>query len=442
MFMKILIINGCSWYNKGDVSIRLCQVQSLREAFGPDVQIKLLSVTHDVDEKFYNEYGIQIIPLTIVPALNSSLIYKLSNAIQAFLSLSLSALAKRILNLGVGSMILNKRQQDMFNSYIEADLIISSGGGFISDNFPFSSLFPNLFQILLALILKKQVVTYPQSIGPFKKKIYKFLTRWILNRLDMILLREQISKKCLKEIGVKEPKIYVTTDIAFLLPTIDNLQAKKILLIEGIKRDNNPILGMTLVNWTFPGHRDKETIYNKYIYIMAKVADYFIEKLNGKVVIIPQVTDVRKNGDWVTTNEVFHAIQNKERVKIILGDYWPQELKGIIGQMDLFIGTRMHSNIFALSMSVPTLAISYEPKTDGIMNMLGLEKWVLPINNLTEDIFLKVEELWNQRESVRKHLLTRISMIQEKARYNAELIKEYWEEKCKGNVKSKPLNET
>jgi colanic acid/amylovoran biosynthesis protein len=43
----------------------------------------------------------------------------------------------------------------------------------------------------------------------------------------------------------------------------------------------------------------------------------------------------------------------------------------------------MHSNIFALSLGVPTLAISYQPKTDGIMAQLGLGAFVLPITGLS-----------------------------------------------------------
>lgn len=54
--------------------------------------------------------------------------------------------------------------------------------------------------------------------------------------------------------------------------------------------------------------------------------------------------------------------------------------------MSYFIGTRMHSNIFALSSGIKTLAISYEPKTEGIMKDLGLSEYVIKIENVNSRI--------------------------------------------------------
>ena len=72
----------------------------------------------------------------------------------------------------------------------------------------------------------------------------------------------------------------------------------------------------------------------------------------------------------------------KKRIRIVDEDIHPGELKYFISKMNYFIGTRMHSNIFALSSNVKTIAIAYEPKTLGIMSMLGLSKYVLSINNI------------------------------------------------------------
>jgi colanic acid/amylovoran biosynthesis protein len=42
----------------------------------------------------------------------------------------------------------------------------------------------------------------------------------------------------------------------------------------------------------------------------------------------------------------------------------------------------MHSNIFALTLGLPTVAISYDPKTDGIMAALGLSEYVIAASAL------------------------------------------------------------
>jgi colanic acid/amylovoran biosynthesis protein len=91
--------------------------------------------------------------------------------------------------------------------------------------------------------------------------------------------------------------------------------------------------------------------------------------------------------------------------------------------MDLFLGTRMHSNILALSMGVPTVAISYQKKTDGIMEMLELSDYVLDMANLaTCDILAAVERAWANRFDLRRQLSERIPNMEQLALRNAELI--------------------
>ena len=46
----------------------------------------------------------------------------------------------------------------------------------------------------------------------------------------------------------------------------------------------------------------------------------------------------------------------------------------------------MHSNIFALSETVPVIAIGYLHKTRGIASMLGMDRWVLDIQTITRGI--------------------------------------------------------
>jgi len=342
--------------------------------------------------------------------------------------LTLSALGYRTTKIKPSKKILGGEAQQLLDKYIEADLIVSSGGGFLNDSYPLSCLIPNLFQLLLAIILNKPVVTYPQSIGPFRSTIYRLLTKWMLNRLDLILLREPISKAWLDRMGVTKPKILITADAAFVLRPVDAEQAVKILLAEGIKKDGHTLVGMTVIKWAFPNLRDGQIRYARYVKSIAEACDYLIERFCARVVLIPQVSDPSGGGDWVTTREVYGMLRGKEEAYIVAGDYWPQELQGIMGQMELFIGTRMHSNIFALTMEVPTIAIAYEHKTEGIMSMLELQHWVLPINSLEpERLVSKVEELWEQRDSMRRYLASKIPIMRDLAATNATIMKEYWD---------------
>ena len=64
--------------------------------------------------------------------------------------------------------------------------------------------------------------------------------------------------------------------------------------------------------------------------------------------------------------------------------------------MDVFLGTRMHSNIFALSGRVPVIAIGYLHKTQGIAAQVGIEDWVIDIQDIeAAGLISKFDQLWN-----------------------------------------------
>jgi polysaccharide pyruvyl transferase WcaK-like protein len=55
-----------------------------------------------------------------------------------------------------------------------------------------------------------------------------------------------------------------------------------------------------------------------------------------------------------------------------------------MGAMDLNIGVRLHSLIFSAKMGTPFLGISYDPKVDGFLDMLGMSP-VCEYNELSKE---------------------------------------------------------
>ena len=74
-------------------------------------------------------------------------------------------------------------------------------------------------------------------------------------------------------------------------------------------------------------------------------------------------------------------------------------------------------------MGVPTLAISYHHKMDGIMEDLGMSEWVCGCAGLDpSQLIAKVKSLWTLKEHIRAQLRERVSLMAEKAALNAKLI--------------------
>ena len=100
--------------------------------------------------------------------------------------------------------------------------------------------------------------------------------------------------------------------------------------------------------------------------------------IGAQVVLFPFVLEGGYDlGDEKITNNVYKKISDYERHNVyICRQTNPMIIKSMMECLTILIGSRMHSNILALSVATPVLAISYLPKTNGIMDMLGLADWV------------------------------------------------------------------
>jgi len=115
-------------------------------------------------------------------------------------------------------------------------------------------------------------------------------------------------------------------------------------------------------------------------------------------------------------------VQQKDRVKLLRGDYSAAELKAVIGRCDLFVGGKMHANIAALSLHVPTVAIQYSSKFYGIMRMLGQEQYIC--DKLTaEAVESRIVEAWSNREKIQAELKSKVEAVKKQASLNAGLVK-------------------
>ena len=60
-------------------------------------------------------------------------------------------------------------------------------------------------------------MVYANGIGPVNYKVNRFLTRNVVNQVDLITLREETSCIELESLNITRPNILVTADPAFSL---------------------------------------------------------------------------------------------------------------------------------------------------------------------------------------------------------------------------------
>lgn len=413
---KIVIVNHGTRMNKGTAALLNSRIKALKE-FIPDADFTVFTYClnyepetkymPDIDIKFYESIGwIGLSPRAM-----------LKTAISTF-----KLLLHQI------SLDIKPKGNSGIQDYFDADIIISTGGDKLTEDY--GSPFSDFVNLLFGVLLGKPVVLYAESIGPFNKKWNKMIGKFIFSKMSLITLREEISRKHLKELGVNKPPIYVTADSAFLLKPAPHQIIKEIMLKEGINKSNKLLIGMSvskiIARYGFLDLKDNEEKYNGYIDIMSKVVEYLIKNLNATVIFVPQVIGPWSNDDRTVADNISNLVKDKHKCISIKGEYTTEEVKGIIGECDMFIGARMHATIASTSMFVPTVAIAYSSKTHGIIGeMLGQERYVLDIKNLDYNTLIpKIDDAWNNKEKIKRDLESKMDKIKERALFNAELVRD------------------
>ena len=105
--------------------------------------------------------------------------------------------------------------------------------------------------------------------------------------------------------------------------------------------------------------------------------------------------------DRYPIERILSAIKDTNNVFALQQEMTPQEFKGVIGRSEIFIGSRMHSVIAAVSLSVPSLVMQYSHKSGGMMQFLGMDEFVWDVQDDYERLTEKTQELWNKRQTVR-----------------------------------------
>lgn len=408
---KIIFTNTsiCGW-NKGSAAQVISTIKILKH-FIPNASFTLISRRpNDINQA--TKYRLKVVNYFSENSRTMELLFSYHHVADLF-RCEIAIMLRKI-GLKVNSLLNEKYLKE----YAGADLIVDLSGDSFSDSKGGNSPI-NCLGILIGILLKKPIVFFSQSIGPFRRWTMP-LTKFCLNKANLIIVREEITKNYLEEIGIESP-IHLTADCAFVLEPAPYESIEKILSKEKVDITKKTLVGISANVMLDDGE-------NNYANSMAQLIDYIIEKLNAQVVFVPHVVGLKDGGrgdDRVMGEKIYKLTKNKENINLIKGDYSPEELKGIIRLCDMFIGGRMHANIAAISSVVPTMATAWSHKYYGIMRTVGQEKYVCDFKTMNfEELRLKIDDLWDNKEKIREELKVKVEEQKRLAWYSGELVRD------------------
>jgi polysaccharide pyruvyl transferase CsaB len=289
-------------------------------------------------------------------------------------------------------------------------LFVYGGGNIIQDSTSTRSLLFYLAITLMAKLMSVKVMFFGNGFGPLTKPFNRSVSGKVLNRADVITVREELSLRELAALSVTKPDIMLTADPALLVTQAAAPETVDALLeSEGIPA-GKVYVGFSVRDYPVSGVESKG-----YLRAIAMAADAMAERYG----IVPVFIPMEYPRDVFQISKVMALMRTKGYV--VKSKYSVPQILGIIARMDMIVAMRLHALIFAANLGVPVIAVEYQPKIEGFIRYIGQASAGKMENLEFEALFLLMEDIWRDRAAIRVQLLSTMEGLRKKARLNAEI---------------------
>ncbi|MFI8747745.1 polysaccharide pyruvyl transferase family protein [Pseudomonas sp. NPDC077186] len=358
----IVVTNVFGPLNKGDWELFSRLVQALQERL-PAYTLGAIARDKELTESYFPDVqiGEQIGKVTNAGALGR---------LQIMFYIVISLLSVR---LRIFEFLLPVQQRKSLDMLRRASLVVACPGGFLEDSS--KSYLTHLVQLIISIWLGKKLVLAPMSVGPISGFFSRSVLKYVLSRCDKIYVRELYSKDFVEGLGLQ---CVISDDIAFML--INEVDTD--LIVE------KKWIACTVIEWSFPLSDEKALVRARYIGAMIDSLNYLQEKFGLDVYFIRQV-----HSDMPAILEVAKGVKGGYRIGDESQD--PLGVVSVLRSSCVVVASRFHSYIFSMAARCPGVAISYLPKTTGMLKMYDLDDYCLDIYTLnSRQIIAAVEAVY------------------------------------------------
>lgn len=355
---KVVLSGYYGFNNAGDELVLYSIIKTLRE-INPDISITVLSKQPEKTAKQYN--------------------------VQAVCRWCLSGLFKEITS---------------------CELLISGGGSLFQDVTSANSPLYYWGIIFLAKLMGKKTMLYSQGIGPLRRPRNRKLVAWLLNKLNILTVRDDDSQAELISIGVNR-EITVTADPVLGLSgeTIDTKAGREILERNGVEASTEErLLGVFIRSWGDNGFMPE----------LVKACDKLADD-GWRVVFVP----MHFPQDIIIAKQAVKLMKN--RADYLKEMYDPLEMLSITKNFDLIVGMRLHALIDAAVVGVPMVGLSYDPKIDRFLKQIG-QYSLNAVDELNTDTLVElINCVYKNRDEIKANIAGRVKLLYHKAWQAARL---------------------
>lgn len=302
--------------------------------------------------------------------------------------IELSTLNKNKFTRKIHSFFKSKPNKKLVKKLIEnTDIIVFSGGNLLFDLNKKSKSYKRIDWIIdIAEKNRKPILALSVGVGPFKtlRQQQKAVNQLI--RCNYVSVRDDKSSSYFHN-----KKIYINQDPVFLSEKFEFEEKNK-------KYQEKQIIGLSVLDYRLAGAT--ETEYQQYLLDLSEIVRGLVES-NRSVILYS--TEVR---DYGAVSDLSVLLENQSDVKSTFIHSLEETVK-LYNQLDLIIGTRMHSMIFGFASSIPLIGISWQDKVKEMFELIEQPHDCVSIVKLSskkDEIINYAEKKLNNISEEKKHM--------------------------------------
>ncbi|WP_243120676.1 polysaccharide pyruvyl transferase family protein [Pelotomaculum sp. FP] len=337
----------------------------------------------------------------------------------------------------------------ILSELLRCDVFVFAGGEVVVDRG--SALYTPfmLHAAFLVKLLRKKIMGYGIGIGEQHEisQLGKILTRMIFSN-TIVSVRDIKSKESL--LAMCKPKsLQCTADPVINLEPVSKEEIESYLATIGVVKNGMPLVAVVPRQLLMPLNKFSDRVCNiipiklrermkltpenfdgkiaAFQQNIANIGDYLVDKYNAEILFVPMFSGFMSYNDDLMCKDIIKKMKWGIKAKVVDNNLTAGAYKALFGKMDLVIGFPLHSIIFSTSMGVPVISFSYESKVERYMKALKLEKYNFNVKDLNHEIHFDqvvdtIENVMNNRDSIKKQLTNNIMALKDIERENIRLL--------------------
>jgi polysaccharide pyruvyl transferase WcaK-like protein len=417
---RVALLTPYDGGNLGDASIQDAMIENMRRRL-PGVRLSGISLS---PANFMKQHGVESFPLceTDRPFYRLVRTASMSSSSQEQTLLPATSqqtmpvrLAKKVLKripflkAGVRTFRVGAKEARHWLAGYKflrtQDLVIVSGGGQLDEEWggPWGHPFALFKWAVLAKAAKVPYVMASVGVCKVRSSSSRFLISSALRLARYRSYRDKKSRELATSLLRRVSTDPVVPDLAFGLSTSELRQSASIRLLAG----ERTIIAISPIAFSKPHNWPKSDIglYRRYLDQLVAAVSVVLER--GYFLVL--VSSSRGDDESVIP-EILERLDSPAKGKIEQQIYVPRiaswrDFVNAVREADFLIASRLHSTILGFISRRPTVAISFDPKVDWVMEDLGQTEFLLHIRDfVSEDLIKAIDHLQLRRAEVTERL--------------------------------------